>query len=445
MAGLGLADERDGPVEAGLGVGQDLRPGGQGVLQAGGELALVTADREQRGGSDGGQEGGAVVVRLGDGLGAPLLDGVVGAHGEPVLDLVVGVDLEGQAAVLVLVATEDTVVHHVVDGGEEVAAVIAALEAHGVAVAPGGDEDLAAPVHVGHPVIDGVGTRDVAFAEVALGQAEVDIILRAHDIQAPGQGGEGELVVVEDLAFSLLAGLRSHEHDAVTGLGTVDGRGGGILQDLDGLDHFRVQVLDVVHLQAVHDEERSQGTGIGGITADADIGPLARRTGSVDDLDTGGLALEGGGRVGSRAVLEVLTADGGHGTGQVALFLDAVTDHDGLVEEHRILLEDDTELGLVPDGNDLFGIADAGDADGSPGGDAEAECAVQAGDGSDRGIADEDHGRTHDGRAGFIDDNAADGTVLGGCDRSQESRRENHRDGGHSCKKLPCHTIGFIG
>ena len=60
--------------------------------------------------------------------------------------------------------------------------VVAALEAHGMAVAPGGDEDLAAPVHVGHPVIDGVGTRDVAFAEVTLCQTEVNIILRAHDI-----------------------------------------------------------------------------------------------------------------------------------------------------------------------------------------------------------------------------------------------------------------------
>ena len=261
----------------------------------------------------------------------------------------------------------------------------------------------------------------------------------------PGQGGKGELVVVEDLAFSFLAGLRGHEHDAVTGLGSIDGRGGGIFQDLDGLDHFRIQILDVVHLQAVHDEERSQGTGIGGITADADIGPLARRAGSVDDLDTGGLALEGGGRVGGGAVLEVFTADGSHGTGQVALFLDAVTDHDGLVKEHRILLEDDAELGLVPDGNDLFGITDAGDTDGSPGGDAESKRAVQVRDGTDRGIANENHGRSYDGSAGFIDNNAVDGTVLGGCDRSQERRREDRRDGGHSCKKLPCHTIGFIG
>ena len=47
-------------------------------------------------------------------------------------------------------------------------------------------------------------------------------------------------------------------------------------------------------------------------------------------------------------------ADGSHGAGEVALALDAVTDHDGLIEEFGILREDDVEHGLVDRGKTLY-------------------------------------------------------------------------------------------
>ena len=441
VAGLGFADERNGPVEAGLGIDEDLLAGVEGVLQAGGELALITTDGEQRGGSDGGQEGGAVVVRLGDTLGAPLLDGVVGTHGEPGLDLVVGIDLEGQTPVLVLVAPEDTVVAQVVDGGEEAAAVVTALEAHRVAVAPGGDEDFIAPVDIGLAVVVAL---QVSVGEITVGLTEGDVFGSVHDVELIGQGGILELVVIEHLAITLLTGLGGHEDDTVTSLGAVDGGGGGILQDLDGLDHFRIQILDVVHLQTVHDEERSEGTGVGGITTDADGGAGTRSAGSVDDLDTGGLALEGGGGVGSRTVLQVFRTDGGHGTGQVALLLDTVTDDHGLIQEFGILLEDDVEDGLVGRRECLVGVADAGHVDAGASGDVEPEGTVDIGHGADRAVADDDDGGSDDGSAGSVGNRTADSAVLGGRNRAQQAGHCDHRSGCHLCKQMLSHKNSVV-
>ena len=437
MAGLGFADERNGPVEAGLGIDKDLLAGVEGVLQAGGELALIAAHREQRGGSDGGKEGGTVVVRLGDALGAPLLDGVVGTDGEPGLDLVVGVHLEGQTSVLVLVATEDTVVLHIVEGREEAGAVVTALETDRVAVAPGGNEDFLAPVDIGLAVIV---TVEVGIGQVTVRLTESDIIGGVHDVELVGEGGIGVLVVVEHLAVTLLTGLGGHEDDTVTCLSAVDGGGGGILQDLDGLDHFRIQVLDVVHLQTVHDEERSEGTGVGGVTADADGGAGTRSTGRVDDLHTGGLALEGGGGVGGGTVLEILLADGRDGTGEVTLLLDTVTDHDGLVEELGVLLKDHVENGLVSDGDHLAGVADAGNLDVRAGGHVQTEGTVQIGHRADGRVAHDDHGGTDDRCAAGIGNRSADGTVLGGRNRSQQARCDDEHSG-HFSKQMPCHNV----
>ena len=268
-----------------------------------------------------------------------------------------------------------------------------------------------------------------------------DPLLGAEDLGLLAEGLAGQLEIIGDAGAAVVgsAALRRDEHDAVTGLRAVDGGGGGILQDLDGLDHFRIQILDVVHLQTVHDEERSKGAGVGGVTADADGSACARSTGSVDDLDTGSLALEGGGGIGGGPVLEVFRTDGSNGTGQVALALDTVTDHHGLIEEHRVLLEDDAELTLVSHGDDLFGITDAGDTDGGSGRNIESERTIQSRDGSNGGIADDNDGRTHDRCTGLIDDNAADGAVLGRRKRpAQQAGRKDDR-GGHFGNQMLCH------
>ena len=256
----------------------------------------------------------------------------------------------------------------------------------------------------------------------------------------------GEAAVVGDVGGAFLAGLGGDEHDTVTGLRAVDGGGGGVLQDLHGFDHRRIQVLDVVHLQTIDDEERSDVTGVRGITTDADVGTGTRSTGGVDDLDTGGLTLEGSGGVGDGTVLQVFGTDRSHGAGEVALALDTVTDHDRLLQEFSVFLEGDVEHGLVHRGEGLIGITDAGDVDVGACGDVETESTVSVGHSTNGGVADNDDGGSDHGSAVRIDNLSADGAVLGGRNRSQEARCDDHHSGSHSCKKLPGHkSVDLVG
>ena len=109
-----------------------------------------------------------------------------------------------------------------------------------------------------------VGVEQILIEE-ALRKAEVDVLLRVHDVELARKGAQGELCVVEHAALAVVAPrarLCRHEHYAVTCLCTVDCGRGGILEDLDGLDHLRVEVLDVVDLQTVHDEQGPEVSGV---------------------------------------------------------------------------------------------------------------------------------------------------------------------------------------
>ena len=101
------------------------------------------------------------------------------------------------------------------------------------------------------------------------------------------------------------------------------------------------------NLQTIDDKERSDVAGVGGVTADADRCRSTGGSGAVDDVDTGGLALEGCGGVGGGPVLELFLTDGGNRAGEVALSLYAVSDDDRFLKELGILLKDDVVDGLV--------------------------------------------------------------------------------------------------
>ena len=293
--------------------------------------------RERIDGDHGVQRG---TVTIGNGLAAPFLDGIVRGDREPLEELIVGIDLRGNTVIGILLAHHDTVVVHEVERGEEVTLLVTALEDETVLLAPAGLESGVVPVGIGAVVV--VGSQQF-IGDVTDIFLILDIFLGTEDIGLLAQGLHREAAVVGDMGRAFLTGLGGDEHDTVTGLRTVDGGGGGVLQDLDGLDHGRIQILDVVHLQTIDDEERSDVAGVGGVTADTDVSALARSTGGVDDLDTGGLALQGGGGVGGGTVLQVLGTDRCHGAGQVALALDAVTDDDGLIQEFSVLDEDELE------------------------------------------------------------------------------------------------------
>ena len=195
----------------------------------------------------------------------------------------------------------------------------------------------------------------------------------------------------------------------------VDGGGGGILQDLHGFDHGRIQVIDLIDLQAVHDQERAEaGTGVGGDTADADGRAFARRTGVVEDLHARGLALEGGGCVRGGTIHQFLGTDGSHRTGEVALALDAVADDHGFFEEFGVFPEDDVNDGLVGDGNHLRSIADAGEFEIRAGGHVQAVGAVRVGHRSHGAVTDKHDRRADDGRALDIYYRSPDYLVLRG-------------------------------
>ena len=290
------------------------------------------------------------------------------------------------------------------------ALVVAALEGDAVLLAPAGLIGSVIPVGVDAVVAVGIQQVLIEVADVGL---VVDVFLGAEDLGLLAEGLQGEAAVVGHGRVSFLAGLGGDEDDAVTCLRTVDGGGGGILQDLHGLDHGRIEVLDVVHLQTVHDEERSDGAGVRGVAADTDGCTFTRSTGRVDDLHTGGLALEGGGSVGRGAVLQVVRTDGSHGTGQVTLPLHAVTDDHGLFQHLGIILEDDVVGGLVGDREGLGLVTDALHVHGGPGGDGQGEGTVDVGGCTDTRVADNSNGRADDRLSTGVDDGTADAAVLG--------------------------------
>ena len=221
------------------------------------------------------------------------------------------------------------------------------------------------------------------------------------------------LEIVEDAAGALLARLRRHEHDTVTGLDTIDGCGGGVLQDFDGGDALRIQIADVIDLEAVHDHER-RGLGVRGITANLDGGRSTRSSGSVHDLDAGGLALERLGDIDRRAILEVGLLHGRDRARNVALALDAIADDDGLLEEFRVFRQDNVDDGTSGHRNRLGCIADAGVDEGCAGRNADGIVTTQVRLRSNSLVTAEHDRGSDDGFATRVCHFSLDRDVLGG-------------------------------
>ena len=220
------------------------------------------------------------------------------------------------------------------------------------------------------------------------------------------------LEIVEDAAGALLARLRRHEHDTVTGLDTIDGGGGGVLQDLYGGDGLRIQIADVIDLEAVHDHER-RGLGVRGITADLDRRGGTRSAGRIHDLDAGRLTLEGLGDIGRRAVLEVGLLHGSDGARNVALALDAIADDHGFLQEFRVFSQDDVDDGTSGQRDRLGRIADAGEGEGSTGRNTDLIVSTQVRLRTNSLVTAEHDRGSNDGFATRISDFSLDRDVLG--------------------------------
>ena len=156
-------------------------------------------------------------------------------------------------------------------------------------------------------------------------------------------------------------------------------------------------------------------------------------------MDTGYLALEGRGGVSSRTVLEVFRTDGCHGAGEVALALDTITDHDGLLEELIVLFENEVENALGTDRCRLGAVSDTGYRNGGSGRNTERETAVGIGN-STKSAVTHYHDRSSDDRlAAAIEDSSTDGTVLGIGQRSHQAHDGSQDDSRHFLENFVCH------
>ena len=152
-------------------------------------------------------------------------------------------------------------------------------------------------------------------------------------------------VRVESNSRLLLADLalaRGHEDDTVRRTGTVDGRRRRILQDVDGFDVGRVQILQMASGNTVDDHERARGTG-GADTADRDVVTGARAATGLNDVHTRNGAVQGTQRIRGALLLDILTRDVDRGAREQTLLLGTITDDDRFIKELGVFLEHDID------------------------------------------------------------------------------------------------------
>ena len=155
-------------------------------------------------------------------------------------------------------------------------------------------------------------------------------------------------LVVHVVTYRNTAGLRTlrgDEDNAVRTAGTVDGGGGSVLQNVDGLDLFRRDVRKRSG-HAVDEDERVVALGDGVTTTDADGRGGTRGTRTRGNANAGETSLDGLGRIGDRHLGDLLAGDRSDGTRQVATLDLLVTDENDFVQEKGILFEGEVERSL---------------------------------------------------------------------------------------------------
>ena len=181
------------------------------------------------------------------------------------------------------------------------------------------------------------GLRSLAYVgELLVGY--LDELLGVEEVVHPGRGTEAHPSVIVDLYRTALALLGGDQDDAVGCAGAVDGCGGTVLQDFEGLD---VGGIDVGHGVVVgiasaqtargyrHTVDHIEGRGSGGDGVDAADDHFRRSTDEAGGgyLDSGGpsgqlLDEAGGGVLGY-----IIALDLGDGAGDILFHLHAVSHH----------------------------------------------------------------------------------------------------------------------
>ena len=170
---------------------------------------------------------------------------------------------------------------------------------------------------------------------------ELHEVLRIHRDDGAGVGHFLETVVRVELhgdPLSLFGTLGGHDDDTVRTAASVDGRGEGVLQDVDGLDLGGRDVVDGLHREAVHDVERAAVLGNGAAATDADLDISVRIAFRRDDGDARHLSGKSLGNSGHRLFGELVGTDGSDGAEEVTALDRLVTHDDHFVEEGRVHL-----------------------------------------------------------------------------------------------------------
>ena len=240
---------------------------------------------------------------------------------------------------------------------------------------------------------------------------------------AVGRGGETHVgVELETSRAMVAAGLGRHDDDTVTGVDAVDGSG-SILQQGDGLDVFRIELVEVgaVAVDAVDDIERAAEA------ADVDrvvVGARGRRV--VADVQAGDFALKLGHEVVGGRGQDLLAGDVGHRAGDHRLLLDAVADDHALLEVLVVLHQREFEPGGSLRFESVGEITQASHLHLGVRRDAETEFSVDVRDGV--GVARTDQDRAGDGLALVVRDRAGNAHVLRVCRREREKCCQDPKD-----------------
>src|SRR5690606_33313576 len=156
-------------------------------------------------------------------------------------------------------------------------------------------------------------------------------LFAAVDIEIPAYGLRAVEAVERYGRLAGAAPLGGDEDDAVGRTGPVDGLRRRILEDLDGGNVIRVDVIDAADGHAVGNDDGRVAGGERPAAADQDVGRAARGCIRHRDVNARGLAAQHLAQVVGRHFVDTFGIDRHDRADDIALFLYAVTDDHHLV------------------------------------------------------------------------------------------------------------------
>ena len=240
----------------------------------------------------------------------PPLDRVVCTNFQPVLNLIVCINLGAETCVLILVALYDTVLVNIAATYEVWTTVIGTLEGDGMLLWPWVLEICVHPVCICiripvvlililvHICINLVGSELHAHPVFELRSVEKLTDMTKSLICEFGG--------VIDAALTLFARFCCNENNTVTSLSTIDSSWCRILKNLYWLNHWRIEILDAWYLKTINDEQWTNITWVRWVTADTNGSSWTWFTRWVQNLHTRCLTLKRWSGICRRKTLDII-------------------------------------------------------------------------------------------------------------------------------------------